>query len=101
MQSRYDIAIVGGGAAGVLAALHALHLAPAGARIALFEPAPRLAGGVAYATHRREHLLNVPAGRMSALPAQPVDFLDWLASRHGDADAPRAALATRYVPRRD
>ena len=46
----FDIAIIGGGAGGVLAAIHALRLAGAGTRIALIEPAARLAQGVAYAT---------------------------------------------------
>ena len=101
MQSRYDIAIVGGGAAGVLAAIQLLRQARGPLAIALLEPAPRLAEGVAYATVRGEHLLNVPTGRMSALPEQPEDFLDWLAARPGHAGQPREALAAGFAPRRD
>ena len=37
--------------------------------------------GVAYATTNDNHLLNVPAGRMSADPLQPSQFLDWLGMR--------------------
>src|SRR5690606_7587856 len=65
MHCDHDIAIVGGGAAGTLAAIQLLHRAPQGWRIALYEPAPRPGEGVAYSTRRAEHLLNVPAGRMS------------------------------------
>jgi uncharacterized NAD(P)/FAD-binding protein YdhS len=37
-----------------------------------------LARGLAYGTQSDAHLLNVPAGRMSAFPDQPDDFLDFL-----------------------
>ncbi len=94
----FDIAIIGGGAGGVLSAIHALRLAEAGVRIALIEPSARLAQGVAYATTHAEHLLNVPARRMSAFEDRPDDFVDFLAA---DADAhARAELAVSYAERR-
>lgn len=96
----YDIGIIGGGAGGVLTALHALRLARTAVRIVLFEPAPTLARGVAYATTRAEHLLNVPVRRMSAFDAAPDDFLDYVAAT-SPADGPdRDALAHRYAERR-
>lgn len=101
MQSRYDIAIVGGGAAGTLAAIHLLRHAGTPLRIALFEPGPRPGEGVAYATTRDEHLLNVPSGRMSALPDHADDFVEWLSSRPGHAGTGREALARTYAPRRE
>jgi uncharacterized NAD(P)/FAD-binding protein YdhS len=101
MQSGFDIAIVGGGAAGTLAAIQCLRQARVTRRIALFEPAPRLGEGVAYATTRAEHVLNVPSAGMSALPDRPDDFLDWLAARPGHADTAREALARGYAPRRE
>ena len=101
MQSRFDIAIIGGGAAGTLAAIQCLRQAREPLRIAVFEPAPRLAEGVAYATDRAEHLLNVPTGRMSAFPDRPDDFLDWFALVPGHRDTAREALARSYAPRRD
>lgn len=99
MHCDHDIAIVGGGAAGTLAAIHLLRRARPGLRIAMFEPAPRPGEGVAYSTRRREHLLNVPAGRMSALPDEPADFLRWLAGREEYAGA--GDLSGCYLPRRD
>ena len=101
MHARFDIAIIGGGAAGVLAALQLLRQARAPLRIGLFEPAPRLAEGVAYATPRAEHLLNVATGRMSALPDQPDDFLDWRCAQADHVQAARTALKQSYAPRRD
>ena len=94
----FDIAIIGGGAGGVLTAIHALHLAGAGVRIALIEPTARLAQGVAYATRHAEHLLNVPARRMSAFDGQPDDFVDFLVAREGEAA--REAIAVSYAQRR-
>lgn len=34
--------------------------------------------GIAYSTSRKEHLLNVPAGKMSVFPDQPMHFSEWL-----------------------
>ncbi|KAF1690287.1 FAD/NAD(P)-binding protein [Pseudoxanthomonas koreensis] len=100
MQSRFDIGIVGGGAAGTLVALQCLRQATAPLRIAVFEPGePGL--GVAYATGRPEHLLNVPCRRMSAFPDGADDFLDWLAARPGFAGTPRATLAGAFALRRE
>ncbi len=95
-----DLAIVGGGAAGVLVALQALRHAERPSRIVLFEPASVLAEGIAYATPWPEHLLNVPAGKMSGLPDQPADFLDYLIDSEAIADVPREVLAEQFVPRR-
>lgn len=91
----FDIAIIGGGASGVMTALQLLHQARAPRRIVLVESAAGLGEGVAYATRRPEHLLNVPAGRMSLFPDAPDDFVDYLrALGHDDVGLP-----ARYVPR--
>jgi len=86
------VIVVGGGAAGVLAAAHLL---PTGAEVVLVERggAERLARGVAYGTGDPLHRLNVPAARMSALPDAPDDFARWWARTDGgaaDGFAPRA-----------
>ena len=94
----FDIVIIGGGAGGVLSAIHALRLAVVGTRIVLIEPAARLAQGVAYATTHGEHLLNVPTRRMSAFRDRPDDFVDFLVASKGE-DA-RDAIAVAYVERR-
>ncbi|MCF7749300.1 FAD/NAD(P)-binding protein [Bacillus subtilis subsp. subtilis] len=100
LQRQCDLAIVGGGAAGVLVALHALRHATAAIHIALFEPASALAQGIAYATPWPEHLLNVPVGRMSGLPEAPDDFLDYLLQADAFPGMPREVLAAQYAPRR-
>lgn len=96
--SEYDIAVIGGGASGVMTVIQLLRDAPAGRRIVLFEPQANLADGVAYATRRPEHLLNVPAGKMSALVDVPGDFVAFL-RESGRSDLPVEALSRRYMPR--
>ncbi|SEM45947.1 Uncharacterized NAD(P)/FAD-binding protein YdhS [Pseudoxanthomonas sp. GM95] len=95
---HYDLAIIGGGAAGTLLAIHLLRSATAPLRIAILEPRAQLGRGGAHATRHAEHLLNVRAGGMSAFNAAPGDFVDWL--QLGEPDIARAELAARFVPRR-
>jgi hydroxyacylglutathione hydrolase len=67
----------------------------------LIDPHADLGLGLAYSTPSYRHLLNVPAGKISALPDQPNHFLDWL---HKNYDAtmteedftPRAVFG-RYI----
>ncbi len=95
-----DLAIVGGGAAGALVALNALRSASAALHVVLFEPASTPGQGIAYATPWPEHLLNVPAGKMTGLPDQPGDFLDFLLQADAVPGVSRAELADTFVARR-
>lgn len=95
-----DIAIIGGGAGGVLTAIHALHAATTPARIVMIEPHATLARGVAYATPYAEHLLNVPAKRMSAFDGVPEDFLDFVVDTTPAEEADRDVLGCAYIERR-
>ena len=72
------IAIIGGGASGALTAAQLGLQAEVPCKIVLFDPSDRLGKGLAYGTRDLTHLLNVPAGKISALPDQPSHFLDWL-----------------------
>ena len=75
--------VVGGGAAGVLAAIHLLREGAPGDRVDLIAGTSggahgtRLGSGVAYRTDDERHLLNVPANRMSAYPGDSDDFARW------------------------
>ena len=76
------IAIVGAGFSGTAVATKLLQR-PSGAplRVILLDRAP--AGrGVAYASREYPYLLNVPAGRMSADAAEPLDFLNFALARY-------------------
>ena len=88
------IAVVGGGASGVLAAIHLLRDAPVPVRILIIEPRGELGRGIAYGTDDLGHLLNVRAGCLSALPDQPDHFTAWAgrgrSQVNGESFLPRA-----------
>lgn len=93
------IAILGGGVSGALTAWHLIQQRPyksSGERIVIIDPRPAPGLGLAYSTPSLCHLLNVPAGKISALPRQPDHFLFWLRAHH-DPDATSATFAPRAV----
>ena len=74
------VAIIGGGFSGALQAINLLrHQGP---RATLIERRDVAARGVAYSAAHPDHLLNVRAANMSALPQEPDHFERWLAQRH-------------------
>lgn len=77
----HTICIIGGGFSGAILTANlarANHSTPV--RVVLVERRSTIGRGVAYSTPYRPHLLNVPAGRMSAWPHDPEHFLRWLQS---------------------
>jgi hydroxyacylglutathione hydrolase len=94
------IAIIGGGVSGSLTAFHLLQQGTP-ARVILIDQRPDFGLGLAYSTPSLRHLLNVPAGKISALPGKPDHFLNWLRRNHDPAAtektfAPRAVFG-RYI----
>ncbi len=76
------IAIVGGGLSGTLTAVHLMRRAvEADLRIVLINRSGLLARGVAYGTRSADHVLNVPAARMSAFEADEGHFLRYAQQR--------------------
>jgi uncharacterized NAD(P)/FAD-binding protein YdhS len=93
-----DIAIVGGGASGVLLAAQLVRKARL--RIALIERGDHPGLGVAYSTHCLGHLLNVRASDMTALADEPDHFVQWLARDgrgYGRADFVPRAIYGQYL----
>lgn len=83
-MSGRRVAVIGAGASGTI---QALHLVREGAsRVTLIERGTAPGRGVAYATRRPEHLLNVPARRMSVWPDDSGHFARWLGERGGGPD---------------
>src|SRR6478736_7926123 len=87
------VAIVGGGAAGVVAAIHLRRNRP-DAQVTLIDASGRPGTGAAYGTSDPAHLLNVLAQRMSAWPDDPDHFCRWLDER---AVTPMESFAPRLA----
>jgi uncharacterized NAD(P)/FAD-binding protein YdhS len=88
MSPQRTIVIVGAGFSGTLVAanlLRARHRATT--HIVLVERSAQVARGKAYAERDHPYLLNVPAGRMSAVPNSPLDFLTFAQQRIPGATA--------------
>ena len=87
-MSRF--AVVGAGLSGTVQALHLLR--EGAERVVMIERERPPGRGTAYGTRRPEHLLNVPARRMSIWPDDPEAFARWLGGRG-------AGGAENYAPR--
>ncbi len=89
------IAILGGGASGVLLALHLLRGGRDEPEVVIVERGAELGAGAAYATRHPDHLLNVRAANMSAIAGDPDHFLAWLGARDELSQGPES-----FAPRR-
>jgi uncharacterized NAD(P)/FAD-binding protein YdhS len=94
------VVVIGAGFAGTAVAV-ALLRRPEELSIALVERSGSFGRGIAYATPDPQHLLNVPAGSMSALADEPEDLLAWAARRGLDTEPgdylPRAVYGEYLV----
>lgn len=73
-----SVIVIGGGASGLLVAANLLRKSDRPLTINVIEPNPELGRGVAYGTDDPDHLLNVPASRMSAFVEDANSLCDWL-----------------------
>jgi len=93
--SRLDILIVGGGFSGTMLAVHLLRQSSS-LSVAVMDRGSLPGRGLAYSSPHKFHLLNVPAGEMSAFPDVPDDFLRW-ARIHFDAGMRERSFPPRAV----
>ncbi|HEY9104786.1 FAD/NAD(P)-binding protein [Chitinimonas sp.] len=88
------VLIIGAGFSGVACAVQLLRRSGTQPlRILLLNRSGRMARGLAYGTQSPQHTLNVPAGKMSALPDDPTHFLRYARARDSCIDA------NAFVPR--
>jgi uncharacterized NAD(P)/FAD-binding protein YdhS/predicted metal-dependent enzyme (double-stranded beta helix superfamily) len=83
-ENAHVVAIIGGGFTGLMAMANLLRFGndgPMPLHIVLIDRQAAIGEGVAYRTTNSSHLLNVPAGRMSAWPDVPEDFLEFARSK--------------------
>lgn len=79
-----EVLIVGGGASGILVATQIAIQADSPVSVRIAEPSAVLGAGLAYGTSDEDHLLNVPAGRMSALVTEPKHLCAWAGCGEGE-----------------
>lgn len=91
-----SVTIIGGGASGVLLAVHLLRQPDPELRVTLLERQGSFGQGLAYSALQRQHRVNVPARGMSAFADDPGDFWRWLQAR----EPGRHASSFVFVPRR-
>ena len=93
MHEGPRIVVIGAGFAGTAVTVALLRRSEEPLSITLLERSGSFGRGIAYATPDPRHLLNVPAGSMSAVEGADKDLLEW-AARKGIA-----AEAADYLPR--
>lgn len=89
------VLIVGGGASGVLMAVHLLNRPECAFRVTIIEGRNMLGCGVAYSTTDPDHLLNTRVHNMSAFPDDPHHFREWLGARPETAGADEKSFVSR------
>jgi uncharacterized NAD(P)/FAD-binding protein YdhS len=94
------VAIIGGGFCGTMTAVNLARLADHPLRVVLINAHRPLGRGTAFGTSRPEHVLNVAARNMSALPDYPSHFVDWLHLRSEYSEVPLELLRETFAPRR-
>jgi uncharacterized NAD(P)/FAD-binding protein YdhS len=93
------IAVLGAGFSGSLLTLHLLRRCPDTTRVVLIERNSKFGTGLAYSTGNPNHILNVPAGRMSAFRERPDDFLNWLRGYMSQTSADAEPTGATFAPR--
>ncbi len=94
------VAVIGGGFSGTMVAVNLARFAEHPLRVVIINHRRPLGRGTAYATRRGDHLLNVAARNMSALPDQPDNFVHWLRERSEYSETPFEELREIFAPRR-
>jgi uncharacterized NAD(P)/FAD-binding protein YdhS len=80
-MSRRTLVLCGNGASAVLLVCALARQAGQGLSIVVIGKNAQAGHGIAYSTRNPNHLLNVPASRMSADINRPDQFVQWLAGR--------------------
>lgn len=96
-SSGPHVVIIGGGASGVLMAVHLLTRQDRLFRVALLEGRNAPGQGLAYSTLDPDHLLNTRAHNMSAFPEDPEHFLCWLKVQPSQAPVTGQCFVSRKV----
>jgi uncharacterized NAD(P)/FAD-binding protein YdhS len=94
------IGIVGGGFSGIITAIQLIQKAEIPLSVSIVNERETLCKGIAFNAYSDKHLLNVIAGKMSAFPDKPGNFIDWVLRQPGYNVMDRTLLANSFLPRR-
>ena len=94
------IGIIGVGFTGTMTAVHLINKASWPFEIILINERQSLNRGIAYNPYSNKHLLNVPAGKMSAYVDKPDHFLDWALQQNAIEEKDRNLVANSFLPRK-
>jgi uncharacterized NAD(P)/FAD-binding protein YdhS len=95
---KTSIAIIGGGYAGTILARKIIEQT-VNVQITIFNSSTEISKGVAYDCNQKSSLLNVPAGKISALPEDVNHFLDWCLKHPTYKNDSRELIAGAFLPR--
>ncbi len=94
-----NIGIIGGGYSGVISAIHIARSHPTYQVTLINDNAAGL--GIAYSTPYDYHLLNVPAGKMSAFADKSDHFIDWLiAQQYSNPSEKDEPISKHFISRK-
>ncbi|MFA7687623.1 MAG: FAD/NAD(P)-binding protein [Moheibacter sp.] len=92
------MAIIGGGFTGIMTITHLVENIDSPIEILLFDKIKAIRG-IAYNPYSEKHLLNVAAGKMSAYPTQPDDFVNWVMEQKGYEAQDKTFIQTAFLTR--
>lgn len=90
------VAIIGAGAAGTYTAIHLLRSTGVTIDVVLFDGTGTFGPGIAYSTRDDAHVLNVPAGKLSAFSDDPDHFVNWARGHHAEVKRGSYLPRSRY-----
>jgi uncharacterized NAD(P)/FAD-binding protein YdhS len=93
------VAIIGAGFSGTMTAIHLMQNSPVPLQIILINDNENFFKGIAYSSYSKRHLLNVPAGKMSALPDEPAHFVKWLQKQEQFRSETPEELSEKFISR--
>ncbi len=92
------IGIIGGGFTGMMTAVHLIEKSVA-CEVTIFNDEETFTRGIAYNPYSDQHLLNVITSKMSAYPAHPDHFLDWVMEQPDFRGKDSKLIANDFMPR--
>ena len=95
---KSSIGIIGGGFSGCMLAHHLLEKTE-DLQVVIFNKSSRIGPGLAYEPQSSNMLLNVKAGKMSAFPSIPSDFVDWLMEQNQFPLKTKTEISNSFVGR--